>query len=226
MHIPEQEYFDNAVLRVSGYRGTTITNSMFNGGSRLELAPSLRPGTPSASDPNCQYWKGAVCSLNVRGNQFLCGKMGCAGVDVGYAFAQAAAVYVGDNSFEDSAENATTHSSTVTGAMTTMDSAHAWAGRSDPDRTTQSADSESPMADADATAYTWNMLTTAGGHDSGKLAAPAEMTALSRLEQLDVSHSVEILPSAISASVSGRTGLYLRCAHRFGLSSTVGNATR
>ena len=76
------------------------------------------------------------------------------------------------------AENAKTHSSTVTGAMTTMDSAHAWAGRSDPVRTTQSADSESPIALALATAYTWNMLTTAGGHDNGKLAAAAEMTAL------------------------------------------------
>ena len=94
-------YFDNAVLRVSGYRGTTVTNSLFNGGSRLELAASLRPGAPVASDPNCQYWKGAVCGLIVRNNQFLCGKMGCAGIDASYAFPQAAHVYVGDNSFEN-----------------------------------------------------------------------------------------------------------------------------
>eukprot|EP00937_MAST-01D_sp_MAST-1D-sp2_P005467 g5467.t1 len=94
-------YFDNAVVRISGYRGTTITNSLFNGGARLQLAPSLRPGTPDPAATDCQYWRGAVCGLIVRDNQFECGKMGCAGIDVGYAFPQAAHVYVESNAFEN-----------------------------------------------------------------------------------------------------------------------------
>ena len=101
-------YFDNSLLRISGYRGTTVTSSMFNGGSRLELVPSLHPGTPSASDPNCQYWKGAVCSLIVKNNQFLCGTMGCAAINASYEFTQAAHVYIGDNAFERNASTTCT----------------------------------------------------------------------------------------------------------------------
>ena len=94
-------YFDNAVVRISGYRGSTLTNSLFNGGARLELAPSLYPGTPDPAATDCQYWRGAVCGLIVRNNQFLCGKMGCASIDVSYEFPQAAHVYIESNAFEN-----------------------------------------------------------------------------------------------------------------------------
>lgn len=94
-------YFDNSVVRITGYRGTTLTNSLFNGGARLELAPSVQPGTPSPSATDCQYWKGAVCSLIIKNNQFLCGKMGCAVFNISYGFTQAAQVYVESNAFEN-----------------------------------------------------------------------------------------------------------------------------
>ena len=35
-------YFDNAIVAISGYRGTLIANSYFNGGSRLVLAPPVK----------------------------------------------------------------------------------------------------------------------------------------------------------------------------------------
>jgi hypothetical protein len=68
-------YFDNAVLRVSGYRGSTISNSYFNAGARLELAQSKDSsdnGKINQTDEHCQYWRGAVCGMVVTSNRFSC----------------------------------------------------------------------------------------------------------------------------------------------------------
>ena len=89
------------------YRGTTITNSLFNGGSALRLAPNNHGGgkTINASDPSCQYWKGAVCSLIVTNNHFLCANANaCATIDVAdLETKQARMVFLEHNAFEDPA---------------------------------------------------------------------------------------------------------------------------
>ena len=59
-------YFDNANLKLSGFRGTTVVNSFFNGGARLEIAkPRSVRGRISPTNPDCQYWDGAVCTCSV-----------------------------------------------------------------------------------------------------------------------------------------------------------------
>ena len=98
-------YIDNGVLRISGYRGTTVTNCFFNGGSALELAPNVHPPRPLIpSDTTCQYWRGSVCSLVVTNNQFLCANPNqCATINTAPLFptlAQARMVYLANNAFE------------------------------------------------------------------------------------------------------------------------------
>jgi hypothetical protein len=97
-------YFDNAVLRVSGYRGSTISNSYFNAGARLELAQSKDSGKGKIdpTDANCQYWKGAVCGMVVTSNRFSCSGLTCATINVSHAIPAAASIYVHDNTFESS----------------------------------------------------------------------------------------------------------------------------
>lgn len=73
--------------------------------------------------------------------------------------------------------NTMTHRRMVRGTMEMIDKAHAWTGRISAVRTTQSADNESPIAEALAMAYIWRRVTTSGGHASGKLAAAAEIMA-------------------------------------------------
>ena len=60
-----------------------------------------------------------------------------------------------------------THNSTTMGGMTAMVVDHACTGRMFDVRSTQSAESESPIAVALATAYIWNIVTTARGQASG-----------------------------------------------------------
>jgi hypothetical protein len=84
------------------YRGTTITNSMFNGGATLQLAPNVH-ATKSLdpTDPMCQYWRGAVCSLIITNNHFLCAAADtCATIDVQIAPPQARMIFVESNAFE------------------------------------------------------------------------------------------------------------------------------
>lgn len=100
-------YIDNVTPHSSRYRGTTITNSLFNGGSALRLAPNNHGGakTINASDPSCQYWKGAVCSLIVTNNHFNCANANaCATIDVAdLVTTQARMVFLEHNAFEDAA---------------------------------------------------------------------------------------------------------------------------
>ena len=94
-------YFDNANLKVSGFRGTTIVNNFFNGGARLEIAtPYDKRGKIDPESEECQYWDGAVCKLVVTGNQMLCAKAGCATVNATYAIPAASNVFVHSNAFE------------------------------------------------------------------------------------------------------------------------------
>ena len=121
-------YFDNADVTISGYRGTTITGSYFNGGASIVLAPPLKvekidnqtvavplctdakPCKVQASDPQCQYWRGAVCGLTLTSNRFSCGATckhpevcpsQCATiVTKGYAIPAASDIHLGSNSFE------------------------------------------------------------------------------------------------------------------------------
>jgi hypothetical protein len=130
-------YFDNALVEISGYRGSTITNCYFNGGSRLILAPPVKvkkqhnqtvavpmctEGAPckiNATDPQCQYWKGAVCGLVVTNSRFQCDAtcksdaldvpdaacpVQCATINTtAYAIPAAADIYVENNAFEGKA---------------------------------------------------------------------------------------------------------------------------
>jgi hypothetical protein len=94
-------YFDNANLKLSGFRGTTVVNSFFNGGARLEIAkPASVRGKISPTNLECQYWDGAVCKLVVTGNQMLCAKAGCATINTTYAIPAASNVFVHSNAFE------------------------------------------------------------------------------------------------------------------------------
>ena len=63
--------------------------------------------------------------------------------------------------------NITTHNKTTMGGMATIAIDHAWTGRMFDVRRTQSAESESPIAVALATAYIWNIVTTDRGQASG-----------------------------------------------------------
>ena len=58
----------------------------------------------NASEPNCQYWRGALCGLLVTGNRFLCTQPEtCATIDASALGALPAArwVSVRGNAFED-----------------------------------------------------------------------------------------------------------------------------
>ena len=130
-------YFDNADLVISGYRGSTISNSYFNSGANLVLKPptTVSKDQPvNLTDPHCQYWRGAVCALTVVANQFLCGatsKAGggrtcpiqCATIDTSqYAIPAAADVYLSSNAFEGKAPDA---------SVCTRDGRHSCAGTQD-----------------------------------------------------------------------------------------------
>ena len=99
-------YFDNSVLRVSGFRGTTIANNLFNGCARLEIAePAHVKGKINTESPDCQYWDGAVCNLLVTGNQMLCAPCAtcgrnCATINTTYMIPAASDVHVHSNAFE------------------------------------------------------------------------------------------------------------------------------
>jgi hypothetical protein len=95
-------YFDNAVLRVTGYRGSTVTNCYFNAGARLELAQSkdMGKGKIDPTDSNCQYWRGAVCGMVVTSNRFSCYGSSCSTINITYSIPAASSMYVHDNSFE------------------------------------------------------------------------------------------------------------------------------
>lgn len=95
-------YFDNARLRITGYRGTLVANSYFNGRARLELAPNPQSGSINVTDPQCQYWRGAMCGLIVTGNRFSCASDSCAVLDTTlFTPPQANEVYVATNAFEN-----------------------------------------------------------------------------------------------------------------------------
>ena len=99
-------YFDNAVLRVSGYRGTTVTNSYFNAGARLELAKSKDSGGKiNRADATCQYWRGAVCGMIVTNNRFSCQGPSCATINVSHVIPAASSIYVHSNSFENASSS-------------------------------------------------------------------------------------------------------------------------
>eukprot|EP01065_Artemidia_motanka_P007453 TRINITY_DN1370_c0_g1_i3.p2 TRINITY_DN1370_c0_g1~~TRINITY_DN1370_c0_g1_i3.p2 ORF type:complete len:409 (+),score=120.09 TRINITY_DN1370_c0_g1_i3:56-1228(+) len=95
-------YFDNCRVRLAGYSGTAITNSLFNGVATLEVGPSMTPGVPGPDDGRCQYWRGAVCGLVVRSNRFGCTSESCALLRTDmYTPPAAAQVFVTDNVFDD-----------------------------------------------------------------------------------------------------------------------------
>ena len=91
-------------MRVSGYRGSTISNSFFNAGARLELAQSKDSGKGriDPTDSNCQYWHGAVCGMVVTSNRFSCSGTTCASINISHAIPAAASIYVHGNTFESS----------------------------------------------------------------------------------------------------------------------------
>mmetsp|Transcript_56472 Transcript_56472/g.126090 ORF Transcript_56472/g.126090 Transcript_56472/m.126090 type:complete len:392 (-) Transcript_56472:571-1746(-) len=73
-------YIDNSRLQIARYRGTTVTNTYFNGHATLELLP---PATSAAAlngaeaGMECQYWRGQMCGLLVTNNRFACGASRC-----------------------------------------------------------------------------------------------------------------------------------------------------
>ena len=89
---------------MSGYRGSTISNSFFNAGARLELAQSKDSGKGriDPTDSNCQYWHGAVCGMVVTSNRFSCSGTTCASINISHAIPAAASIYVHGNTFESS----------------------------------------------------------------------------------------------------------------------------
>ena len=108
----------------------------------------------------------------------------------------------------------TAHKSMTPGGMTTMVNAHAWTGLIALARKTQSADKESPMAEALAIAYIWNIVTTVEGHANGKAEAPAEMipeliaifkTTISTAPLLPPSLTVAYVKPAMTANVAVTT---------------------
>ena len=134
-------YFDNADLVISGYRGSTVSGSYFNAGANLVLKPPANEptGKVNLTDPQCQYWKGAVCALTVVANHFLCGATckaagaagggrtcptQCATIDTSqYAIPAAADVHLSSNSFEGKAP--------VDASVCTRDGRHSCAGTED-----------------------------------------------------------------------------------------------
>lgn len=121
-------YMDNCrMVLQGGGRGTTVTNSFFNGRATLELTPpppaaaaaaatgstaaaatgstaasaSASASAPDPSDPHCQYWRGAMCAHIITGNRFDCDGDMCSTVNVStWTPLQAAGVIVRDNVFE------------------------------------------------------------------------------------------------------------------------------
>ena len=76
---------DNSRLVLSHYRGTSILGSLFQGTGRLELARPQLPSPPprvNQSSPTCEYWRGALCGLQVQSNRFICTTPStCASID-------------------------------------------------------------------------------------------------------------------------------------------------
>ena len=73
-------YIDNSRLQIARYRGTTVTNTFFNGDARLELLPptaSAAAPETAAVGSECQYWRGQICGLLVTNNRFACGAARC-----------------------------------------------------------------------------------------------------------------------------------------------------
>jgi len=95
-------YFDNSRFLITGYRGTTITNSYFNGRSRLELAKSIHSGlSRNKTDTRCQYWRGDMCGLIINNNRFTCAKDSCSFIDWQYMPQAASQIYISSNAFEN-----------------------------------------------------------------------------------------------------------------------------
>jgi hypothetical protein len=138
---------------MSGYRGSTITNCYFNGGSRLILAPPVKvekqqnqtvvvplcteakPCKVNITDPQCQYWRGAMCGLVVTSTRFLCGAtckksspdapcpVQCATINTtAYIAPSAADIYLESNTFEGKAPDA---------SVCTKDSKHSCVGEAE-----------------------------------------------------------------------------------------------
>ena len=98
---------DNSRLVISQFRGTAIAGSVFQGTGRLELAwtPPAQPPPPvNHSSPICEYWRGALCGLQVTSNDFICTTATtCASIDVSALLPLPAArwVHVEGNAFEN-----------------------------------------------------------------------------------------------------------------------------
>jgi hypothetical protein len=100
---------DNSRLVISHYRGTSIIGSQFQGTGRLELVrPQLPPPSPpprvNQSSPICEYWRGALCGLQVVSNRFICTTSStCAAIDASALGSVPSARWVSvvRNAFED-----------------------------------------------------------------------------------------------------------------------------
>lgn len=99
-------HLDNSRFVVSQLRGTTITGSLFQGNGRLELLGSAPASAPKVneSSPSCEYWRGALCGLQVVSNRFICTAPSvCATIDTAALASLPSArwVQVRGNAFED-----------------------------------------------------------------------------------------------------------------------------